>query len=85
MLAQEHTEIGDETALSEKMMRAGRGPDRGLNQKNANRKVVLVATPLAVRYGCGYSFHVKDQAEFAEIKDFIESIPVRVDTLSHTR
>jgi len=73
----EHNELSEETAITEKMLRAGRGPDRGLNEKNANRKLVLVATPLAVRYGSGYPFKVKSVEQCAEIKQLIEDIPVK--------
>lgn len=109
-MIQEHIELSEESALCEKMLRAGRGPDRGLNQQNSNRKLVLVvsvtiprwfflrwpkecasihlyfdalvcvpvqANPLAVRYGSGYTYRVKEDQHCEQIKELIESIPVR--------
>lgn len=44
----------------------------------------LQATPLAVRYGAGYPFQVKQQETWVEIKKLIEKIPVRPLKNHHT-
>ena len=52
------------------------GSDRGLNKKQENRQLVLVAAPLAAVNGCGRTIQFTRTEELEEIKDRLQELPL---------
>eukprot|EP00041_Stephanoeca_diplocostata_P029858 m.889753 g.889753 ORF g.889753 m.889753 type:complete len:863 (+) comp23646_c0_seq16:232-2820(+) len=79
----------DEDAVFDKLVKAGSvavgggggsagAYERAMNPKSINRRLVVVAVPLAIRYGAGVTFKLGSgrQTDCLEIKTLLESLPI---------